>query len=223
MMTKLISFFSFLFFILLFSCRISYAALDDPAGATQDDMLIINSMFDVMLHSPATNVTNSKPKVYLLAIDNNENATIVQTWNISQTKNKLVEIPINEIWSAADMYGNSENSIFSLAFGWISVKENNLQLNSTDTYLFLLNGNSRFLSGSRITELITVILHYNPISVGAAIAYEPSEVENLSVAEIVSNVSSSLADVLGWFWQNFGIYITIVVLAICFGILRWAK
>ena len=222
-MTKLISFFSFLFLILLFSCRICHAALDDPAGGSQEDMLIINSIFDVMLHSPATNVTNSKPKVYLLAVGNDENATVVKTWNINQTKNKLVEISINEIWNAAEMYGNSENSTFSLAFGWIDVKENQLQLNSTDTYLFLMNGNSRFLSGGRSTEIVLVLLKNNPISVGAPVAYEPSEVENLSVAEIVSNVATSLSDVLRWFWQRFGIYITIVVLAICFGILRWAK
>ena len=223
MMTKLISFFSFLFLILLFSCRIAYAALDDPAGGTQDDTLIINSIFDVMLHSPATNVTSSKPKVYLLAVDNDENATIVQTWNISQTKNKLVEIPINEIWNAANTYGNSENSTFSLAFGWISVRESQIQLNSTDTYLFLMNGNSRFLSGGRSTELVLVILKNNPISIGAAIAYEPSEVENLSVAEIVKSVATSLSDIMNWFWEKFAIYITIVILAICFGILRWAK
>lgn len=219
------SFFSYLFLI---SCLLigggstALAALDDAAGDEQESMLIINSIFDVMLHSPLSNVNNTKPKVYLLAVDDSEIA-IVEKWNINNTKGQLVEIPISLIYKAADMYGDTINRNFSLAFGWINETDSLVQLDSINTYLFLMNGSSRFIQAETPTALIASLMHHTPISVGAAMAYEPSEVENVDVATIVSNTASSLGDVLSWFWNNFGIYITIAVLVIAFGIIKWAK
>lgn len=213
-----------LFSALIISCSIigggnTFAA---AAGAEQES-LTIKSSFDVMQSSPLNNTRNLYPSLYLLA-DDGESPTIISSWRATDKKGEVISVPISTIYNAASNYGNADGIMFSVCFGWIELNNSGaVDLSSSGTYLFSLNASSRYISAPAAIALSSALMNVTPIRLGDIQEYEPPISEDMEVGGIVVDTAKSLGDVLSWFWSHFGIYIVIAVLAIAFGIIRWAR